>query len=277
MTKDIPELRAAIDAIDQTLVTLLNERSEFVRQVGAIKSRTQPAGTSFIRSGREADMVRRMLEAFRGGVFPPAAAAHLWRIIISASLSLESQLTVSAYATETQQDIYWFAREYFGNFTPINKESAPRRILGEVMDGKAQVGVLPLPEDPAEGKWWLKLQGDLKIFACVPFILPKGVSIKALAVARVEPEDTGNDLSFFSIETDRDVSQSRLKATLDRHRLDVRWLAVESFPSGHRVHLIEIRGFVTGYHDVVREIKADIGASLLAIHWLGAYALPIQL
>jgi hypothetical protein len=149
-------------------------------------------------------------------------------------------------------------------------------VLGEVNDGKVQAGVLPLPDDTTEGKWWLK-QGDLKIFACIPYILPKGTSIKAVAIARVEPEATGNDLSFFSIETQGDISQSRIKTALDKHKLEARWLASESFPSGHRVHLIEIKGFITADHDVMREITASIGTSLLAIRWLGAYALPITL
>jgi chorismate mutase len=277
MTQTIPELRARIDALDEELIALLNQRSKFVLQVGAIKKSTQAEGVSFIRSGREADMVRRMLDAFKGGTFPAPAAAHMWRIIISASLSLESPLTVAAYCPEPQHEIYWFAREYFGNFTPISKEPTARRILGEVIDGKAQVGVLPLPDDSAEGKWWLKIPGNLKIFACIPFILPKGGEIKALAVAKVEPEDTGNDLSFFRIETVSDVSQSRLKAIIDKQKLDARWLAVESFASGHRVHLIEIKGFITAHHDFVREIKGALGTSLVAIEWLGAYALPITL
>src|SRR5579872_4375536 len=106
MTQDIPELRAAIDAIDDELVALLNKRSQFVKQVAAIKRDTQPQGMSFIRSGREADMVRRMLEAFRGGTFPAPAAAQIWRLIISASLSLESPLSVTTYNPEQQQEIY---------------------------------------------------------------------------------------------------------------------------------------------------------------------------
>jgi chorismate mutase len=275
MSKTIPELRAEIDAIDEKLITLLNQRSRFVLEVGAIKKSTQGPGICFIRSGREADMVRRMLEAFKEGVFPAPAAAHLWRIIISASLSLESPLSVAAYAPEAFQEIYWFAREYFGNFTPITRESTSRRVLSEVIDEKAQVGVVPLPDDSTEGKWWLKLQEPLKIFACIPFILPKGGSVKALAVAKVEPEETGNDVSFFSIETEMDISQSRIKTALDNHKLEARWLAVESFNSGHRVHLIEIKGFVTLSHDFVSEVKAAIGVSLLGLTWLGAYALPI--
>jgi chorismate mutase len=276
MTQDIPQLRAKIDAIDDELIALMNRRSKFVQQVGAIKKSTQEEGLCFIRSGREADMVRRMHEAFRGGTFPAHAAAHMWRIIIAASLSLESTLSVAAYSGDPAQEIYWLAREYFGSFTPITKEASARRVLGEVMDGKAQVGVLPLPDDTAEGSWWLKL-GNLKIFACVPFILPKGGAIKAVAVAKLEPEDTGDDISFFSIETAADISQSRLKAVIDKHKLDARWLAAESFASGHRVHLIEIKGFLTGHHDFVREIKGALGASLIAINWRGAYALPIIL
>lgn len=277
MTQDIPQLRAAIDAIDKELIALLNTRSGYVKQVGAIKKNTQSQGSSFIRSGREADMVRRMLENFKDGIFPAPAAAHMWRIIISASLSLESPLTVAAFCSEPQHEIYWFAREYFGNFTPISKEPTSRRVLGEVMDGKAQVAVLPLPDDSNEGKWWLKLPDNLKIFACVPFILPKGETIKALGVAKLEPENTGDDVSLFSIETQMDVSQNRLKTTLDNHKLEARWLAAETFASGHRAHLVEIKGFITAEHAALAEVKTSIGASLLAIRHLGAYALPIHL
>ena len=134
-----------------------------------------------------------------------------------------------------------------------------------------------MPEDSVDGKWWLKLPDNLKIFACIPFILPKGGAIKAVAVARVEPEDTGNDLSYLSIETEADVSQSRVKATLDKHKLDMRWLAVESFPSGNRVHLTEIKGFVTGQHEALQELGRALDKSLVALNWLGAYALPITL
>lgn len=277
MTQTIKELRSSIDAIDRQLVRLLHERSQFVKEVGAIKQQVQTPGACFIRSGREAEMVRNMHAVFKDNLFPAPAAAHMWRIIISASLSLESPLLVSAYGPETQQEIYWYAREYFGNFTPISKEPTTRRVLSEVIDGRAQVGVLPLPDDSAEGKWWLKLPANVKIFACVPFVLPKGGQVKALAVAKLEPENTGDDVSLFSIEIESDVSQSRIKGVLDNHSLEQRWLTVDIFASGHRMHLIEIKGFVTESHDFVREMKSALGTSLLAIAWLGAYALPIQL
>ena len=265
MTQTIPELRAAIDAIDEKLIALLNERSQFVKQVGAIKKNTQPKGNSFIRSGREADMVRRMLKAFEGGTFPPAAAAHMWRIIISASLSLESPLTVAAYAPQDAQEIYWHAREYFGNFTPTSKKTSVQDVLDAVSNGNAQVGVLPLPDASAEGKWWLALPEDIKIFACIPFILPKGNTITAVAVAKVEPEDTGDDVSFFSFAIQ---NQSKIGTILDKHKLNTRRLA-----QSDGTCLLEIKGFINVQHDAIVELQA----SSLAIRYLGAYAMPITL
>jgi chorismate mutase len=275
MTKDIPALRASIDDIDDQLAALLARRCEFVTQVGAIKRSEQAEGASFIRAGREADMVRRMYNTLKDKHFPAPAAAHMWRIIISASLSLESTLTVTACAPNAQHELYWLAREYFGNFTPISRDPSARRIMGEILDGKTQVGVLPLPGESEEGQWWIKLPDSIKIFACVPFVLAKGSPVKAVAVARVTPEATGDDLSLFSFETVMDVSQSRLKAVFDKHKLLFRWITTESFPSGHRAHLVEFKGFHTIEEDAMRELKKEIGANLLAVKALGAYALPI--
>lgn len=277
MIDEIPKFRAAIDAIDDQLMTLLNERSQLVRKVGAIKKQTQAADVCYIRAGREADMVRRIVDHSRRNGFPAAAAAHMWRIIISASLTLESSLSTTVFATDANSELYWLAREYFGNFIPVMREPTARRVIGDVMDGKAQVGILPIPDDSGEGKWWQKLPEGINIFACVPFILTGNASVKAFAIARLEPEPTSEDATFVSIETDRDMSQSRLKSLLDKQHLEVRWLATDNFASGHRAHLIEIKGFLQPRDPAITALSAEAGASLLAIRVLGAYALPIQL
>jgi chorismate mutase / prephenate dehydratase len=222
-------------------------------------------------------MVRRIADVFKKGEFPPAAAAQIWRTIICASLSLESDLNVTAFAPENQHEIYWLAREYFGSVTPVTKEPTSKRVLGDVIDGKVEVGVLPPPDDSHEGSWWPRLPEGLKVFACVPFVLNKGEEIKAYAVAKLEPEPTGNDITLLCIETDMDVSQNRLKTTFDKLGLDVHWLAVESFRSSHRTHLVEMKGFVTAKDKPMLAFKEEIGASVLAIRELGAYAAPIIL
>jgi chorismate mutase / prephenate dehydratase len=273
---DITGLRASIDEVDNKIIALLRERCGYVKQVGMTKKARQKAGRSFIRSGREADMVRRLFNTFSKEAFPAQAAAHLWRIIIAASLSLESSLNVSTFFSDTRQDVYWLAREYFGNFTPISRQSATRRVVADVMDEKAEVGALPMPNQSPDGEWWLKLPEDVKVFACVPFIIAGDAPPSVLLIARTDPEPTGDDITLISIETQKDVSQSRLKAIFDKHKTSVNWLSAESFPSGHRVHLIEMKGFYTLQNDVLKAITHDIDTSLIALRHLGGYAVPIR-
>lgn len=272
----IKELRTKIDAVDQQIITLLRERCGYVRKVGMTKKARQESGRSFIRSGREADMVRAMYTTFADGEFPPLAAAHLWRIIIAASLSLESGLTVSSYFSEKQQDIYWLSREYFGNFTPISRQTTMRRVVADVIDNKAEVGALPVPGQAPDESWWLKLPEDVKIFACVPFIIEGDEPPSVLLLARVEPEPTGDDVTLLIVETRQDVSQSRLKAAFDKHKVGVSWLKQENFPSEHRAHLIEMKGFYTLQDTVLQELRQELGASLVAMRLLGSYAVPIR-
>lgn len=274
---DLSSLRASIDAIDDQLAELLNRRCDFVREVGAVKHRAQAPGEAFIRPGREARMVRRMAGLFRSGSFPMQAAAQMWRIIISASLSLEAPLTVSACWSDQQQDVYWHAREYFGNITPVTRQSGSRGVLSDVAEGRASVGALPMPDDSPEGGWWFKLPQGVRVFACAPFILTPQSAVRALLVARVEPEETGDDVTLFSIETGRDVSQSRLKLLFEKHGKSARWQAIATFPSGNRAHLVELTGFIAADDPVLAAIGADLGGLLLATNRLGAYASPLTL
>lgn len=273
---DIQQLRASIDAVDNKIIALLNERCGYVKQVGMTKKARQAAGKSFIRSGREADMVRRMFNTFSREAFPAQAAAHMWRIIIAASLSLESSLNVSAYWSETKQDVYWLSREYFGNFIPTLKQTTTRRVVADIMDDKAEVGAVPMPDASPEGSWWLKLPDDIKIFACVPFIMTGEATPSVLLIARVDPEPTGDDVTLISIETEADVSQSRLKATFEKHKVQVSWLSAETFPSGHRMHLVEMKGFFTLNDEVLQSVSSDIGSLLISLRHLGSYAVPIR-
>lgn len=276
LSSDIAKIRANIDAIDDQLMALLHQRSEFVKKVGAIKKNSQPANISFIRSGREAEMLRRIV-ALAQGTFPALAAAQMWRTIISASLSLEAPLHVAAFATESMQEIYWLTREYFGNCTPVTKYTTSMRVLSDIQAGKASAGALPLPSQAVEGTWWIQLPHGIKVFGCVPFVLTKNVSIKAYMAACIEPEATGKDFSLLRLETSGEVSQSRLNAALDKQKLSVRWLATQSPEPGKRLYLIETEGFITAESEAMHALKNEIGASLLAIGELGAYAAPILL
>ena len=129
--------------------------------------------------------------------------------------------------------------------------------------------------DP-DGNWWLKLPEDVKVFACVPFIINGDAPPSVLLIARVDPERTADDNTLISVETQQDVSQSRLKAIFDRHQVGVNWLATENFASGHRAHLIEMKGYYTPQDEVLLSLTREIDSALIALKHLGSYATPIR-
>ena len=183
----ISKFRSEIDAIDDKILDLLNKRSRIVKQVGETKKPLMIKGGAFIRAGREADIIRNIYRKLTDGIFPKQAAVHIWRVIISASLMLESELRIATLDDET----YWLAREYFGGFVPFSKKKTSKAIINSVAKGRVEVGILPCKD-----KELLNLPADIKIFACIPFLLNKNEKIKAFAFAKVTPEATGNDITL---------------------------------------------------------------------------------
>src|SRR3954451_14515774 len=87
----LPELRVAIDALDDKLLELLNERARLVQEVGAIKAQLKQP---FYVPERERQILERLQEA-RSGPFPTEASGPVSDTTISACLSLEHQLRVA--------------------------------------------------------------------------------------------------------------------------------------------------------------------------------------
>ena len=85
-------LRNRIDALDQKLVDLLNDRARAAAQIGRLKQKmTAPV---FVPA-REREVLRRVRDRNRGPLNPEALEA-IYREIISASRALERRLGVGA-------------------------------------------------------------------------------------------------------------------------------------------------------------------------------------
>lgn len=260
MSHDISHLRAAIDAIDDEIVQLLNERSLIVKQVGMTKKRRQKEGMAFIRSGREAEVVRRIYTKLAEGVFPAAAAAAMWRLVICASLSLESDLTLSVDNSGGDR-LYWLAREYFGSFTPLASRSAYTEVIEDIRSGKAEAGIFSGEFGTAHARWWVSLPQGIKLFACIPFMLNKDEKIGAFAVANIEPENTGQDITFLRIIGEEDFTVNAL-VPLTADILDKFLL-----PSGKYAFLVSVQGFITEI-PLLKNVETSV---------IGAYAVPLIL
>ncbi len=278
--RELASYRRQIDEIDDRIVKLLLDRTGIVERVGGMKRRAAP-GKCPLRPGREAEMVRRIVKLFEGTSFNPIAAAGIWRLIIGMSTSAESPMSMSVYASEREHDLLWMAREYFGAAIPAVTHPHVKRVIGDLMDGKASVGIVPMLRGSDTSYWWTNLMGhhgDMpKIFARLPFVYDgQGRDVpSALAIGHITPEPSGDDCSVLVVEADHNVSQHRMQTAFAAAQLDVTWINIATLTTNTRHHLIEIRGFVTDEHPGIQSLRTAIGRAIFKISFLGAYAVPV--
>lgn len=278
-----PELvkyRKSIDAIDDQMVGLLKQRASIVQEVGKLKHSQGQTGC-YIRAGREADMLRRIWGLFKDGSFSPVAVAQIWRIIIGASTSMESDLRISVCAPDTDQTLFWLAREYFGTFVQVQRHPNVNRVIGDVVDGKAEVGILPSLEDQVHGKWWLTLASQQektpRIFAHVPFVASAREQNRhsSFAIARITPEATADDLTLIVAKAS-DISIHRLTSAFNEVGLNAARIQF-SDPQldGTQSHLLRVQGFVVEGDLRLAALAEKLADSVFQWRVLGSYATPI--
>lgn len=267
--------RHDIDQIDDQIIELLKKRIETVSQVGAIKREAGETGV-FIRPGREGRMHKRIFEAFSGSDFPPRAALQIWRMLISASTDHESPLAIGATYSADEPDLYWMAREYFGNFVNVQPINNSNHVIADIQDKKLNVGVLPFPQDTVQ--WWLSLAQyqtpSIYIFAKLPLIEHSKQEPTGLAIANVMPEPTNpdtlaDDYSYYVISADDTISTSKLQGVWQSGPVKSTFLSVASHPP-MRSLLVRLDGFVSPEHPMIAAVTTAIPEA--RIRWLGAHS-----
>jgi len=141
----LPELRIAIDAVDDELLRLLNERARLVQAVGAIKTELKQP---FYVPDRERQILER-LQAANGGPFPTEALRPVFSEIISACLSLEHPLKVAFLGPEATFT-HAAARSRFVLSARYVPAATVAGVFNEVDKGLADLGVVPI-ENSTEG------------------------------------------------------------------------------------------------------------------------------
>lgn len=277
---ELVKLRKAIDEIDNEIIALLKKRSDVVSQVGEFKRKNETSGAP-IRAGRESDIMRYIYKQFSGSKFNPAAATAIWRLIISASTHVESLVRVAVYAPDNQDRLFWLTREHFGGFTEVTRHPNTNRVVGDVVNGKAGVGILPGFGYEEGADWWITLsqqESDVPIiFAQVPFVGTKSElqRTSCFAIGKVEPEQTDDDISLVALHTS-DISIHKLTSTFAAAGIKAsRIQFVNNAPSGIVSHLMQIQGFVRPDDQRLARAIGQLGETVSAWKWLGTYAAPI--
>ncbi len=277
--KALTDLRRRIDEIDAQLHDLLMQRTEVVQSIGAAKGDV----ASHSRPGREAEVLRRLIARHRGPL-PKALIVRIWREMFAALTALQGKLAVAVYAPEGTFGYRNLARDQYGWRTPITAYRSAAQVLEAVADGRATVGVLPIPRGDEANPWWRNLAstGDsvAKIVARLPFAAvapPNTDNPEALVISLDGPEPTGGDCAFLLIETREVASRSHLRGLLAEASFEVLDIWVSQEDSGQYLHLIEVGGWVAD-DDARLESLAALGEGTISQVWSGGgYAVPLSI
>jgi len=144
-SSELDALRAHIDALDEQIVRLLNQRTEKAVQIGALKRNTD---AGIYVPAREKAVLDRVCHLNTG----PLNDRHLtaiYREIMSASISLQHAVNV-AFLGPASTYSHQAARARFGSGVEYMACSSIPEVFAAVEKGNAQYGVAPI-ENSIEG------------------------------------------------------------------------------------------------------------------------------
>ena len=142
---NIKELRTKIDKIDSDILQLLDERMDFVHEIGLIKSASKE---SVYRPEREKEIIER-LSALSKGKLNPESIKAIFQEIFAAARNIELPERV-AYLGPEGSFTHQAAESNFGSqseYLPLNSIKA---VFDSLNSKKAKYGIIPL-ENNQEG------------------------------------------------------------------------------------------------------------------------------
>ena len=159
----IRTLRGEIETVDGQILRLLNDRARIVQEVGRVKAEVK---MDFYAPQREEEILQRLSQK-NPGSFPQRAIAPVFREIISACRSLETELTV-AYLGPPATHTQLASLKHFGSSVRAVSEETLQDVFEAVAKEKAVFGVVPI-ENSIEGSvdrtLDLLIDFDVKIWA----------------------------------------------------------------------------------------------------------------
>mgnify|MGYP003394523887 CR=1 FL=1 len=211
------------------------------------------------------------------GRIPPGLVMRLWREMIGAFTMQEGRLEAAVTCGKGGGDLWDIARDYYGSLTPLLPCPSADRAIAAAAANRTQVAVVPLPAPRAARPWWrlFAKHSDLRVFARLPFDERdsarcnwRGNHTGGLAVARLDPEPTGDDHGLILIHNPKPAQAAQLRAAITRRLKPV---AVET-DRDQTYWLVTMRGLV---NHRMEEISARLQFPGCRIYDCGGYAVPL--
>lgn len=276
--KQLEQLRAEVDRVDDALHDLIMQRTELAARIGELK---QPTLGGFLRPGRHAEILRRII-ARHSGAFPKPGLVRVWNELHGALVSIQGPFSLAVYMPERGAGYLELARDQYGAYAPATIYRTVGQVVRAVADGLATVGIVPTPDREDTEPWWVSLMPENpeipRIVARLPFLGPgpgRGDGIEGLAIARIAQDATGYDRTWLGVETQADVSRARLRAALGAAGLEPTHFASTQYGEDHWLHLVEISGYVAPSDRRLARLVDKREPVLRAVS-LGGYAVPLR-
>jgi chorismate mutase len=271
----LDSLRQEIDAIDGELHGLIRRRAALVDRISASK----PPGGVALRPGREARVMRQRL-ATHQGPFPTAAIYRMWREMMCAFTLMQTPDLKIAICRPHDQPGYWdLARDHFGCQIPFVANDTPAQVLAAVRANPTTLGVVPAPIEADAAPWWPLLAGRdatlPNVVARLPFLdMPnaRARGISAFVLARMEPEESGDDRVLISVESVTGLSRNRIAVALAKVGLPAFTSVLDQVAGGVHHYLVELPGMIADGDQRLRELGAAMGLESGRVAVIGAYA-----
>lgn len=218
----LDDIRRRIDAIDEQIQSLINDRARLAQQVGVSKSDATSA-VSFYRPEREADVLRRV-QARNAGPLRDDEMLRLFREIMSACLAQQEPLKVGFLGPEgtfTQTAVF----KQFGHSVRALPFHTIDEVFQEVECGAADFGVVPI-ENSTEGS----VNNTLDMFLTSPLKIGGEIEL------RIEQHLLGKDKGLDRIERicAHEQSLAQCRGWLREHLPHVELIGMSSNAAGAR-------------------------------------------
>lgn len=160
---DLNSLRQKIDAIDENVLKLLNERVRNAAEIGRIK---REQGAQIYVASRE-EQVLKKLSKLNEGPLSEAAIRAIYREIMSAAIALEKPMAI-AYLGPEATFTHQAATKKFGASIEYMSVPTIADVFHIVAKGEADYGVIPIENTTGgsvEDSMDMFMESDLKICA----------------------------------------------------------------------------------------------------------------
>jgi len=282
MSQNVKNIRGQIDSVDNKILDLLMKRAELVIKIGQEKKKSN---VQIIQPDREIVMIRRLLERHKGPL-PKEAIVRIWRELVGAVSLLQTGLKVCVNVPDDSSGlIYWdMAKDYFSSVLPMQKVSNPLGAMAMVREQEATFAVVPWPQDEESNPWWsylLEESGDtgMRVVARLPLgdrtEQEPNLEYRALVIARLRFDPSGDDRSFIGFELEEDISRGKIIDTIKS--LGHEALSLYSCPGnsqGRKFHLLELDSFMDSENELHRKALDLLEDSKGKCICIGGYPVP---